>query len=489
LVTPGSDQVFSTLERDGQLAALKKMGATILANACGPCIGQWKRDDVSPEDETSGKPNVIVTSFNRNFRGRNDSFKSTLAFIGSPELVVAKALSGRLSFNPNSDVVKTDGGAEVKLDPPVAPDLPEKGYVFNDTGFQPPAASGEQVNLSVAPASERLQLLEPFAPWDSQDITGARVLMKAKGKCTTDHISAAGKWLKYRGHLDNISNNLFLGAVNAFTGEAGAGLNLRTGEKSKSYPDIARDYKAHGIPWIAAGDANYGEGSSREHAALEPRHLGARAVIVRSFARIHETNLKKQGLLALTFADEAAYDKVREDDKVSITGLKTFAPGKPLTLVLQHADGSKDECRLNHSYNAEQIEWFKAGSALNIIKARQAKERDPEQTIPTQKLPAVKGLRRTADKPEGGTTRQAIKVSLKRKPAQPAKQAAKAKPKKKRKANTGMKSNPRSLNAKAAARVKAYKSKPRGKSAKVLPKGKNVPRKVKQARYQKGRKR
>ena len=484
LVSPGSDQVYSTLERDGQLAVLKKMGATVLANACGPCIGQWKRDDVKPEDEKSGKPNVIVTSFNRNFRGRNDGMKSTLAFIGSPELVVAKAISGRLSFNPNTDTVKTDAGAEVKLDPPQAPDLPERGFVFNDTGFQPPAPSGDKVELSVAPASERLQLLAPFAPWDGRDISGARVLLKAKGKCTTDHISAAGKWLKYRGHLDHISDNLFLGAVNAFTGETGAGTNLRTGEKGKLYPEIGRDYKANRIPWIAVGDANYGEGSSREHAALEPRHLGGRAVIVRSFARIHETNLKKQGMLALTFADPAGYDKVREDDVASLTGLKHFAPGKPLTLVLQHSDGSTDELELRHSYNAEQVEWFKAGSALNIIKARQAKERDPELHIPTQKFPAVKGERRAAARPVGATTRMAAKVTLKRKPAK----AKKPKPQKKRKAKKSMQSKPRSLNAKAAARVKAYKSKPRGKSAKVLPRGKNVPKQVKQARYQGGKK-
>ena len=429
LVTPGSDQVFKTLERDGQLAALKKMGATILANACGPCIGQWKRDDVSPEDEKSGKPNVIVTSFNRNFRGRNDSFKSTLAFIGSPELVVAKALSGQLSFNPNTDAVRNDSGAEVRLDPPVAPDLPEKGYVFDDTGFQKPAASGTRVSLSVAPTSDRLQLLEPFAPWDGQDLTGARVLLKAKGKCTTDHISAAGKWLKFRGHLDNISNNLYLGAANAFTGEAGAGQNLRTGEMSKLYPEIARDYKAHGIPWIVVGDSNFGEGSSREHAALEPRHLGGRAVIVRGFARIHETNLKKQGLLALTFAHEVDYDKVREDDTVSISGLKSFAPGRPLMLVLQHTDGSRDECELKHSYNAEQVEWFKAGSALNIIKKRLTKERDPQRTIVTQKLPPVKGSRRTSSKLKSGTTRSSAKVSLKRKPEKAAKKDPKHKKK------------------------------------------------------------
>jgi aconitate hydratase len=387
LVTPGSDQVYSTLERDGLLEDLKKVGASILANACGPCIGQWKRDGVPPEDEKNNRANVIVTSFNRNFRGRNDGFKSTLAFIGSPEMVVALALSGKLSFNPLTDTIPGARGEPVKLDPPQSDDLPPNGFVFNDHGFQAPARDSGQVRLDVAPSSERLQLLEPFPKWDGWNLTGARVLMKAKGKCTTDHISPAGKWLRYRGHLDRISDNMFLGAVNEFTGETGMGTNLRTGAKGQTYAAIARDYRAHGIAWIAIGDSNYGEGSSREHAALEPRHLGSHAVIVRSFARIHETNLKKQGLLALTFADPADYEKVREDDRVDIDGLTSFAPGIRLTLRLHHADGHVEECSLAHSYNAEQIEWFKAGSALNIIRAQVKKSVAPKP--PVRKAPVA----------------------------------------------------------------------------------------------------
>ena len=368
LITPGSDQIHSTMTRDGQLETLKELGAVILANACGPCIGQWNRQDLKED----GKPNVIVTSFNRNFRGRNDGFKSTMAFIGSPELVVAKALAGSLSFNPVSDTLPDKDGKPVKLEAPSAPELPANGFMKDERGFQAPAADGSQVELSVSPTSDRLQLLAPFAPWDGLDVTGARILVKALGKCTTDHISAAGKWLKYRGHLDNISNNLLIGATNAFTKEIGTGKNLRTGEGGLAFPAVARDYKAHGIQWVVFGDNNYGEGSSREHAALEPRFLGGRAIIVKSFARIHETNLKKQGMLPLTFANPADYELVREDDTVDIVGLDTLAPGKPLMGVLHHAGGSSDKIQLNHSYNAEQIEWFKAGSALNVLKKQEA---------------------------------------------------------------------------------------------------------------------
>jgi len=373
LVTPGSSQVFQTLSRDGHLQTLQDLGATILANACGPCIGQWKRDDVKPEDEASGKPNVIVTSFNRNYRGRNDGLKSTMAFVASPEMVIAKALSGSLAFNPLTDTLTDAQGRPVKLDSPEAPDLPAQGFVRDDSGFQPPAEQAAQVEVSVAPDSERLQLLQPFQPWDGQDILGARVLLKAKGKCTTDHISPAGKWLRYRGHLDKISNNLFSGAVNAFSDETGKGRNLRTGEAGKSFPEIARDYAAHGLKWIAVGDQNYGEGSSREHAALEPRFLGGVAILVRSFARIHETNLKKQGMLPLTFANPADYEKVKESDLVDLLGLREFAPGKPLKLIAHHEDGSQDEIVLNHSLNAEQIEWFKAGSALNRLRKKKGR--------------------------------------------------------------------------------------------------------------------
>src|SRR5579862_328693 len=368
LVTPGSDQIHSTMTRDGQLETLKQLGGTILANACGPCIGQWKREDVKEEDGSAEKPNVIVTSFNRNFRGRNDGFKATLAFIGSPEVVVAKALAGSLSFNPITDTLVAADGSRVKLDPPSAPELPANGFVRDDKGFQPPAENGERVVVTVDPKSERLQLLEPFPEWDGKDIIDARILVKALGKCTTDHISAAGKWLKFRGHLDNISNNLLIGATNAFTKEIGTGKNLRTGQTGQASPAIGRDYKAHGIQWVVFGDNNYGEGSSREHAALEPRFLGGRAIIVKSFARIHETNLKKQGMLPLTFANPADYDNVREDDLVSIMGLATLAPGKPLTCALKHSDGTAHGIQLNHSFNAEQIEWFKAGSALNLMK-------------------------------------------------------------------------------------------------------------------------
>jgi aconitate hydratase len=368
LVTPGSAQVYETLMRDGQLKTLEEFGGTILANACGPCIGQWKRDDVKPEDEASGRQNVIVTSFNRNFRGRNDGFKSTLAFIGSPELTVAKAVSGKLSFNPVTDTLSDASGKAFKLESPEGPELPERGFVQEFKGFHPPAADGQAVEVAIAPQSDRLQALAPFAPWNGKDVTGARVLVKAEGKCTTDHISPAGKWLKYRGHLDNISNNMLIGAINAFTKEAGAGKNLRTGAAAQSFAATARDYKANGIPWVVVGDANYGEGSSREHAALEPRHLGGVAIITKSFARIHETNLKKQGMLPLTFANPADYDKIRETDLVDIVGLTALAPAKPLALVARHADGTRDEITLKHTFSAEQIEWFKAGSALNLLR-------------------------------------------------------------------------------------------------------------------------
>jgi len=422
LITPGSDQVYSTLERDGQLEDLKKIGASILANACGPCIGQWKREGVPPEDEKYNKANVIVTSFNRNFRGRNDGFKSTLAFIGSPEMVVALALSGRLSFNPLTDTIPVAGGEPVKLDPPQAADLPPDGFVFDDRGFQAPARDGSQVRLDIAPSSDRLQLLDPFPAWDGRDLLGARVLLKARGKCTTDHISPAGKWLRFRGHLDRISDNLFLGATNAFTGETGLGTNLRTGAKGQTFASIARDYRANGIAWVAVGDVNYGEGSSREHAALEPRFLGGRAVIARSFARIHETNLKKQGVLALTFADPADYEKVREDDRVDIAGLTAFAPGMPLTLRLHHADGSVEECPLAHSYNAEQIGWFKAGSALNIMRAQAdgpvgAKPASAKARPATRPEPA---LRPKAGKSAAKATRRKTRPTSGKRSASPA---------------------------------------------------------------------
>lgn len=360
-ITPGSEQVRATIERDGQLETLTEFGGTILANACGPCIGMWKRMDVK-----TGVRNTIVTSFNRNFAKRNDGNPDTLAFVASPELVTALSIAGSLSFNPLTDELLNEKGEKVKLDPPVGAELPSKGFDKGELGFVAPHPDGSSVEVKVDPSSDRLQLLQPFEPWNGEDLDDMVLLLKAAGKCTTDHISMAGPWLKYRGHLDNISNNMFIGAINAFTGDPGKVKNERNGEY-KSVPEVARDYKANNIGWIVVGDENYGEGSSREHAALEPRFLGGRAIVVRSFARIHETNLKKQGLLPLTFANPADYDKIREGDKVSIKGLKEFAPGKPFTMLIKHKDGTTDEIFLNHTFNERQFEWFKAGSALNLI--------------------------------------------------------------------------------------------------------------------------
>ncbi len=363
-ITPGSEQVRATIERDGQLKTLSDFGGLILANACGPCIGMWKRMDVK-----TGEKNTIVTSFNRNFAKRNDGNPDTLAFVASPELTTALAIAGKLTFNPLTDELINEKGQKVKLDPPVGEELPPKGFVTDGNGFIPPAKDGEKVEVMVNPKSERLQLLKPFAPWNGNDLVDLPVLIKVKGKCTTDHISMAGSWLRFRGHLDNISNNLLIGAVNYFTDEAGKTKNIFTDEY-KTVPEVAREYKAKGTGWVVVGDENYGEGSSREHAAMEPRYLGGMAIIVKSFARIHETNLKKQGMLPLTFANPADYDKIREDDKVSILGLKDIKPEKPLKLVIKHSDGSSDEAVLNHTFNDTQFSWFKAGSALNLIAQR-----------------------------------------------------------------------------------------------------------------------
>ena len=360
-ITPGSEQVRSTIERDGQLKTLEDFGGLILANACGPCIGMWKRMDVK-----TGEKNTIVTSFNRNFAKRNDGNPETLAFVASPELTTALAIAGKLTFNPLTDELENEKGEKVKLDPPVGQELPPSGFNKGENGFIAPSKDGSSVNVIVKPDSERLQLLKPFEPWNGKDLEDMPVLLKAKGKCTTDHISMAGPWLRYRGHLDNISNNMFIGAINAYTGDPGKVKNIFTGEY-KSVPDVAREYKAKGINWIVVGDENYGEGSSREHAAMEPRFLGGRAILVKSFARIHETNLKKQGMLPLTFANPADYDKFREDDKVTITGLKELAPEKQLKMIIKHSDGAIDEIVLNHTMNEAQIKWFKAGSALNLI--------------------------------------------------------------------------------------------------------------------------
>ena len=364
LVTPGSEQIRATIERDGQLHDLTEMGGVVLANACGPCIGQWNR-----LDKVEGEKNTIISSFNRNFARRNDGNAATHAFIGSPGLVTAMALGGRLSFNPLTDTLVNEDGEEVLLEPPAGEELPVNGFERGEEGFVAPPEDRSAVDVAMDELSERLQLLTPFEPWSGADPEDLPVLIKAEGKCTTDHISPAGPWLRLRGHLDNLSDNLFIGAINAFTGETGVGKNIVSGETSVRYSDIARDYKKRGQQWVVIGDENYGEGSSREHAAMEPRHLGGIAIIVKSFARIHETNLKKQGMLALTFADPSAYDEFHEDDRVAISGLGDFAPGKPLEMEVTHADGSSFTTELDHTYSAVQIEWFKAGSALNLIAA------------------------------------------------------------------------------------------------------------------------
>jgi aconitate hydratase len=361
-ITPGSELVRFTIERDGFIDTFNKMGATVYANACGPCIGMWARVGAEKKER-----NTIVHSFNRNFQSRNDGNPNTLAFVASPELTTALAIAGDLSFNPITDTLVNDKGEHVKLDPPSGDELPGKGFDVGDAGFQAPAADGSGVQVSVAPESERLQLLAPFSEWDGKNITGARVLIKAKGKCTTDHISMAGPWLRFRGHLDNIANNTLIGATNFFNGEQNKVKNQLDGSYDE-VPRVQRAYKAAGVPTIVVGDHNYGEGSSREHAAMQPRHLGVRAILVKSFARIHETNLKKQGMLALTFANEADYDKIQENDVINFTDLTSFAPGKPLALEFVHADGSKDIIQVNHTYNDQQIEWFKAGGALNLIR-------------------------------------------------------------------------------------------------------------------------
>jgi aconitate hydratase len=366
-INPGSEQVRYTAERDGLLKIFEDLDATIFTNACGPCIGQWARYS----DPKNAPKNSIVHSFNRNFAKRADGNPNTHAFVTSPELVAAIAIAGRLDFNPLTDTLTNDKGEQVKLDEPTGFELPPKGFDVEDNGYQAPAEDGSHVEVVVAPDSNRLQLLEPFAPWEETDLKGMKLLIKAFGKCTTDHISMAGPWLKYRGHLDNISNNLLIGAVNAYNKETDKVKNQLTGEYSP-VPATARAYKAAGIGSVVIGDENYGEGSSREHAAMEPRFLGVRAVIVKSFARIHETNLKKQGMLGLTFVNPADYDKVQEDDTIDILGLTEFAPKKNLSVVLHHKDGSSDSFEVAHTYNEAQIEWFKEGSALNLIKKQNA---------------------------------------------------------------------------------------------------------------------
>ncbi len=362
-INPGSEQVRYTADRDGLLKTFTDLNAKVFTNACGPCIGMWDREGAEKAEK-----NTIVHSFNRNFAKRADGNPNTFAFVTSPEMVAAIAISGDLGFNPITDTLINDKGEAVKLDPPTGDELPAKGFAVEDAGYQAPAADGSGVSVAVSPTSDRLQLLDPFAAWEGTNLTGLKLLIKAKGKCTTDHISMAGPWLKYRGHLDNISNNMLIGAVNFYNEKTDSVKNQLTGEY-QAVPKVQRAYKAQGIGSIVVGDENYGEGSSREHAAMEPRHLGVRAVLVKSFARIHETNLKKQGMLALTFADKEDYNKIQEDDVVDILGLTEFAPNTPLTLVLTHKDGSKENITVNHTYNEQQIEWFKAGGALNIIRA------------------------------------------------------------------------------------------------------------------------
>ncbi len=365
LVTPGSDQVFKTIERDGFLDVFTSVGATVLANACGPCIGQWSREDIK-----QGERNSIVTSYNRNFRKRNDGNAETYAFIGSPEVVTAMAFSGNLAFDPERDALTDSTGGSFKFSQPHGDQLPPKGYVFSKEGFSPPKELSQRKSISVAidPKSDRLSFLEVFDPWDGKDFVDLLVLIKALGKCTTDHISQAGPWLKYRGHLENISNNMLIGATNAFTNEIGKGTNQLTGEKGQAVPEIAKSYKAHARGWVVIGDENYGEGSSREHAAMSPRFLGCKAVIVKSFARIHETNLKKQGVLPLTFADPKTYDSIGPGDTVSIIGLSSIKPGVDLTLRITSPDGKAHDHFLKHSMTDEHIRWFRAGSALNTLR-------------------------------------------------------------------------------------------------------------------------
>lgn len=364
-ITPGSEQVRYTVERDGFIKTFEEMGGDVFANACGPCIGQWAREGAEKAEK-----NTIVHSFNRNFAKRADGNPNTHAFVGSPELVTAIAISGNLGFNPLTDTLTNENGEQVMLDEPKGDELPSKGFAVEDAGYLAPAEDGSGINIIVKEGSERLELLEPFSPWDGKNLMGAKLLIKAHGKCTTDHISMAGPWLRYRGHLDNISNNTLTGAVNAFNMETNHVKNQLTGEYGE-VPAVQRAYKAEGIPTIVVGDSNYGEGSSREHAAMQPRHLGVRAVLVKSFARIHETNLKKQGMLGVTFVNEADYDKIQEDDTINFIDLESFSPDKNLTIELVHADGSKEQFEVAHTYNAQQIEWFRAGSALNLIKLQE----------------------------------------------------------------------------------------------------------------------
>ncbi|MCE2732106.1 MAG: aconitate hydratase [Chryseotalea sp.] len=455
-ITPGSEQVRYTIERDGFIATFDKIGAKVFANACGPCIGMWNRMGAEKKEK-----NTIVHSFNRNFQSRNDGNPNTYAFVGSPELVTALAIAGDLSFNPITDYLTNEKGEKVKLDPPTGDELPKKGFDVKDPGYQSPAKDGSKIKVSVSPSSDRLQLLEPFKAWEGTDLTDLRLLIKAKGKCTTDHISMAGKWLKYRGHLDNISNNLLIGATNFFNEKINSVKNTLTNNYDE-VPKVQRAYKAQGIGSIVVGDENYGEGSSREHAAMEPRHLGVRAILVKSFARIHETNLKKQGMLALTFANKADYDKIKEDDVIDIVGLTKFAPEKPLEIVLHHSDGSKDTILANHTYNANQIEWFKAGSALNLMAKKFSGEKKPAKKVakakPAAKKVAKSGKAKAGKAKAKPAAKKVAKKVAKKAKAKPVTKKTKAKPSAKKSTKKVIKKVAKKV-AKKAAKKTAKKKK------------------------------
>lgn len=428
-ITPGSEQVRYTIERDGFINTFDKIGAKVFANACGPCIGMWNRYGSDKKEK-----NTIVHSFNRNFQSRNDGNPNTFAFVASPELVTALAIAGDLTFNPLTDYLTNERGEQVKLDPPVGDELPKKGFDVKDPGYQAPAKDGSKVSVKIDPKSDRLQALAPFAPWDGKNFTGLKLLIKAKGKCTTDHISMAGKWLKYRGHLDNISNNLLIGATNYFNEKQNSVKNQLTGTYDE-VPKVQRAYKASKIGSIVVGDENYGEGSSREHAAMEPRHLGVKVILVKSFARIHETNLKKQGMLAVTFANKDDYNKIKEDDTFDIIDLASFAPEKPLTLVVKHSDGTQDTVKLNHTYNANQILWFRAGSALNAMQkptaktaAKPAAKKVAKKVAKKKQKPAArKKARPVAKKKAPAARKKTAKKSAKKAVRKVARKAAKKK--------------------------------------------------------------
>jgi aconitate hydratase len=457
-ITPGSEVVRYTIDRDGFIETFEKIGAKVFANACGPCIGMWNRVGADKKEK-----NTIVHSFNRNFQSRNDGNPNTYAFVGSPELVTAIAIAGDLTFNPETDFLTNESGQKVKLDPPTGDELPKRGFDAEDPGYIAPAKDGSKVQVKVSPTSDRLQLLAPFKRWEGTDLRGLRLLIKAKGKCTTDHISMAGKWLKYRGHLDNISNNLLIGATNFFNEKINSVKNNLSGQFDE-VPSVQRAYKAQGIGSIVVGDENYGEGSSREHAAMEPRHLGVRAILVKSFARIHETNLKKQGMLALTFANKEDYNKIQEDDVIDITGLTTFAPETPLTIVLHHSNGTEESISVNHTYNKGQIEWFKAGSALNMMGKSAPKAAPEKVAAKTTAKPAAKkaapkkAAKKAAPKAVKKAAPKKVAKKVVAKKAAPKKVAKKVAPKKAAKKVIAKKAAPKKAVKKVAKKVVAKKA-------------------------------